>query len=303
MFGLNFKKEKKDILKRPPGRSRISIFFELFFRKLRDLCKANLLYVLAMIPAFIITLFVVGILSSRITGFFAPMLAEGMELAAADIANEEFSLAVIVLDIMIRFVLATAFTVFLGIGPVTAGMTYILRNYAREEHAWLWNDLWRNAKTNFVQSMIIWVLDIAVLVVMVVAFDFYLSLSGAASYLIYGLVFIAVMYLMMHLYVYQIVVTFRLPLKDVLKNAMLMALQTVPQNLLMIVILALIHIGIPYFGLVSGSIMTTFPVFLLLEALILIAASGFMTNFFIYPTVEKYIKQAERVDEDSAFDK
>ncbi len=297
MLGLNFKREKKDILKRAPGKSRISIFFELFFRKLWGLCKVNLLYVLTMLPTFVVTMFAVGILSSRITEFFAPMLAEGMGLTLADMANQELSLAIIIFDIMTRIVLSVAFVVFLGMGPVTAGITYILRNYAREEHTWLWSDLWRNIKANFKQSTVLWMMDIAVFIALVVAFSFYISMGGAALYLVYGLVFVTIMYLMMHIYVYQIMVTFKLPFKDVLKNALLMSLQTVPQNLLMIVILSAIHIGLPYFGMTTGSIMTVFPVFLLLEALLLIAASGFMTNFFIYPTVEKYIKQAENIDD------
>ena len=298
MFGLNFKKEKKDILKRPPGRSRISIFFELFFRKIWGLCKVNLLYILAMIPTFIITMFAVGILSSRITEFIAPMLAEGMGLSTINMANEEFALTIIVFDIIVRFVLSILFVVFLGMGPVTAGITYILRNYAREEHTWLLSDLWRHAKSNFVQALLLWVLDMVVFFALVVAFDFYSSLDGAAFYLVYVLIFVAIMYLMMHLYVYQVMVTFKLSFKDVLKNAMFMALQTVPQNLLMIAILAFIHIAIPYFGITTGSMTTAFPIFLLIEALFLVATSGFMTNFFIYPTVEKYIRQAERVDQD-----
>ncbi len=293
MFGLRFKREKKDILKRPPGRSGIFVFFELLFRKFWGLCKANLLYVLVMIPAFAVTLFVVGILSSKITAFFTPMLAEGMGIAAVDMANEDLALSVIVLDVMFRMVLSVTFTVFLGMGPVTAGITYILRNYAREEHTWLWNDLWRMIKSNFIQSTLLWVLDIAVFVALVVAFDFYVSLGGVGLYLVYVLIFVAIMYLMMHLYVYQVMVTFRLSFKNVLKNSMLMAIQTVPQNLLMIAVLALLHLGIPYFGLAAGNITTAFPLYLLMEALFLLAVSGFMTNFFIYPTVEKYIKQAE----------
>ena len=36
------------------------------------------------------------------------------------------------------------------IGPATAAMTKILRNYAREEHAFLWGDFLETFKKNFI---------------------------------------------------------------------------------------------------------------------------------------------------------
>ena len=69
MLGFTKSKPKKDIEKRPAGKSRISIFFEIFFRKFWSICKLNMLFSLIAIPAFVILFFITGILSASITDF------------------------------------------------------------------------------------------------------------------------------------------------------------------------------------------------------------------------------------------
>ncbi len=293
MFGFyNYNKPGKGVQKRDPNQPRTSLFFELLFRKLWDLCKVNLLYVLLLIPTFIITMVIVGVVTSRFTELAAPILANIMGLETADLSNMQLSTSLIGFDLGARIVLAVLFVIFLGSGPATAGITYVLRNYAREEHAWLWSDTWRNIKSNFKQSMGLWLLDLAVFFVMVVAFDFYAKAGGWGTVATYVLLCIATMYLMMHIYVYQIMITFELKFRHVLKNSVIMALMTAPKTLLMLIILVVVHIGIPVLFLFIGNIGIPMLIFILLEIIFLPAASAFTTNFFIYNTVEKYIKQA-----------
>ena len=49
-------------------------------------------------------------------------------------------------------------------GPCRAGMTYVLRNFACEQHAWI-SDIWDKAKENWKQGMLFGVLDMLVLFV------------------------------------------------------------------------------------------------------------------------------------------
>ena len=294
MFGFNHMKSGKGVDKRDPNKKRIAIFFEIFFRKFWGLCKANLLYVICCIPAFVIMLFVSGILTSGITDYFTPIIAQSFSNGPADVLSSVVELQVALFDMVLRTFVALLFMVFFGAGPVTAGFTYILRNYAREEHVWLISDMWQRTKSNFGQALIVWVTDVLAFVVLTLAFKFYLSISGPMSYLAGLIGFIAIVFIMMHFYIYQLMVTFELKLKDLYKNALLLVFAEVPKNLVVFVAIVLIHIIIPYFGTVMGNMPLFMPIFLFLEVVVLIAATGFMSNFFVYSTVERFIKAAQK---------
>lgn len=296
MFGYNYNKPGKGVNKRDPNQPRISIFFELLFRKLWDLCKVNLFYILTAIPTFIVTMIVVGILSSRITEAAIPLVANALELPRDDLSNPLMVSMVVKLDVVIRMLFAFLFTVFLGQGPVTAGITYVLRNYGREEHVWFFSDWWKNTRTNFRQALIVWVIDLAVFCIFTVSIGVYLTIGGAISYLVGVVIAVCLVYLMMHFYIYQLMITFENSLVAICRNAFVLAMQRLPQNLLMLLILLTVHIGLPIMGIMIGWKGVTWVLFLGAEVLILLAASGFMTNFFIYPQLQQYIKESKQED-------
>lgn len=299
MFGFNYAKPGKGVDKRDPNKKRIAIFFEIFFRKFWSLCKTNLLYVICCIPAFVVAFFVSGVLTSGITDYFTPLIAQSFGNGPADVASGTVELQIAIFDMVLRSFAALLFTIFLGAGPVTAGFTYILRNYAREEHVWLISDMWQRSKSNFRQGIVVWLIDLFALVVLTVAFKFYLGIGGAMSYVACAIGFIALVFIMMHFYIYQLMVTFELKLKDLYRNSILLVFAEAPKNLAIFIVLVLIHIIIPYFGTVMGNMPLFMPVFLLLELIILPAATGFMTNFFVYSTVEKFIFAAQESDQNT----
>lgn len=298
MFGYNYSRPGKGVNKRNPNQSRISIFFELLFRKLWDLCKANLTYILLSIPTLIVTMIVVGIVSSRITNAAMPIVAQMLGLASVDTTNAELMQYVVRIDTSLRIMLAFLFMVFLGQGPITAGFTYILRNYAREEHAWFFSDWWQHAKSNFLQALMVWIIDLVALCIFTVSIDVYAGFSGIAVYFVGIVVVVCAIYLMMHFYIYQLMITFENSLKNIYRNAFILTMQKLPQNLLMLIVLLAIHIGIPIAGFMLGWKASRLSIFFGAEVFILAAVSGFMTNFFVYPQLEKYINESDSGTED-----
>ncbi len=294
MFGYNYNTPGKGVNKRDPNQPRISIFFELLFRKLWNLCKVNLFYILTAIPTLLVTMVVVGILSSRVTEVAIPFVAGALELPPDDLSNPLMVSMVAKFDVFMRMVFAFLFLVFLGQGPVTAGITYILRNYAREDHAWFFSDWWKNTRTNFRQALIVWVVDLAAFCIFTVSIGIYLTIGGAISYLAGVVIAVCLIYLMMHFYIYQLMITFENSLVAIFRNAFVLAMQRLPRNLLMLLILLAVHIGLPIVGIMAGWKGITWILFLGAEVLILVAASGFMTNFFIYPQLERYIKESKQ---------
>lgn len=140
MFFNNYSKPGKGVNKRDPNQSRWQIFLDVFPRKLWDLFKLNILYLLVALPFFAITMLVSGIISS-------PMIDEAV-LKFVDMDFLKY-------DILFRSILSFLFMVFIGIGPATAGFAYIIREHANERPCMLVSDFFERFKSNFKQSILL----------------------------------------------------------------------------------------------------------------------------------------------------
>ncbi len=300
MFGYNYARPGKGVNKRDPNQSKISIFFEILFRKLGDLCKVNLIYLIVSIPTFIVTMICMGVVSGRIVNAVIPAIAKILELPVVDMSNPELLNLAVKIDLIIRVCFAYLFTIFLGQGPVTAGYTYILRNYGREEHAWMFSDWFEHTRKNFLQSLLVWLIDLVVFCLFVIAISVYMQLGGFLVYLAGLLSGIFLIYVMIHFYVYQLMITFKNSIKDIFRNAFIMTMQKAPRNVLLLLILLAVHVGVPVLGLLLGWDGKNWIIFFAAEVLILAAVSGFTTNFFVYPQLEKYIKADKEQSENES---
>ena len=148
MLFNNYSKPGKGVNKRNSNQPRIQVFFEVLPRKLWDLIKLNMLYMLTAIPLFIVTMVVVGVVSSVIID---------------TLATQFDNVSLVYWDLILRVVFAFLFMIFLGQGPVTAGDTYIIREHGREHPCWLISDFFERFKSNFKQGILLWIIDLAVL--------------------------------------------------------------------------------------------------------------------------------------------
>lgn len=168
------------------------------------------------------------------------------------------------------------------IGPATAGFTYIMRNYARQEHAFPWLDYKDTIKKNWKQSLAASLINAAVILILVVAIQFYsrqlknfvmivpLSICIAASFL----------FLFMHYYIYVLIITFKLKLRQIYKNAFIFAGVGLFRNLLVTVVLAafwgVLYLFEPYS-------------FILFLPTIALSFSGLLINFCVWPVIQKFM--------------
>lgn len=298
IFTRSFDKPGKGVdLNAPPKRSFFR-FWDIFGRKFTHFVRVNLVYVLTSIPTFLLVFFLTGLVSSAILEVpslqsvlqnLAQQTAENM--GDSNLMTQQLNQMIVMFDLFVRFVLTYLFVVLWGMGPATAGLTYVLRNFAREEHAWIWSDFKDALKSNFKQSAIVFLIDLVVFVLFYVAFAFYLQMSGFLGAMRYVIVMIAVIYTMMHFYLYPMMVTFQLSLKDLYRNALLFAIGKLPSNLLILAILLLVHVGsvLMAINFGGGYFMLILFVILLLEILILQSFSAFIVNFHAYPKMKKYM--------------
>lgn len=200
-------------------------YFIVSGRKFWDMVVLNLLYFLFSLPAIaiytLIGLLFLGNAGDAVGGALA---AEGM----TDIQILELKAAVhIVLSVGFGFLI----TALLGSGAPRAGLSFVLRNYSREEHAFLWSDFLENTKKNLGKGTVIFLID--VLFTFIICLDI-ASYGGAGTF--WGLIasyialFIFIIYILMHPYIYMILVTFGLKLKAAYKNSFMLTAVKIFQN-------------------------------------------------------------------------
>lgn len=231
LFGGNFAKPGPGVDKDAPKKKGIFLFFEIYFRKFWNIIHANALYFTASI-LFVMLLYVFApISSSSIDSLAQQMYTEGADIEAIN-AN---------LQVTLRSFFAVTMFGLWGCAPMATGYAYILRCYTREQHAWVWSDFVEKVKSNFKQSIVVFVADIAVLFLATNALAFYYmsyNATGEMLWLICASVIaiMCVLYTMMHFYIYQLMVTFECTTKQLFKNALLLAIAKLPMNALLAII-------------------------------------------------------------------
>ncbi len=275
LFFRSYNKPGPGIDPDAPQKRSFFRFFDIFFRKFWHFSKVSMLYSVALIPTFIIIAFFMLIVALKIS--------EG--------AMSEFSEQDMVWIILPALFLANMYIALWGAGPATAGMTYIMRNFSREEHAWLWSDFKDTVKSNFKQAIAVFLIDIVMAVLFYVAIIVYSSMTGIMGALVGVIYLMMAIYTMMHFYIYPMMVTFDLKLKDLYRNALLFAISKLPSNLFVAIVLVLLHLVLPiYFIFVGGQYtILILLVFLFLEVVIFQSFSAFLVNFNAYPKLKKYM--------------
>ena len=110
-------------------------------------------------------------------------------------------------------------------------------------------------------------------------------ISVIAKYII---VILSVIFIFMHYYLYTMLITFDMKLKDILKNSVIFAIAKLPLNIFVSVIVALIiGVSITYFlpGVIAAILLT-------------LSLTGFIVVFSTYPTIDSCMIQVQFPDED-----
>ena len=167
------------------------------------------------------------------------------------------------------------------IGPATAGFTYVLRNFSREEHSFVWMDFWDNFKKNFLQSFLVSIINLLAgfTIAFSVRFYYLLNAQKGGVYIVpFSLtLLISMIFIFVNYYIYIMIVTFHLNLKQLYKNAFIFALAGLFRNILTtlsVLIVALI-------------VFIIWPMGMLLIPLIALSLAGFIIVFNSYPLIKR----------------
>lgn len=272
LFFKNYSTPGKGVNKRDPNQPRYQIFVDILPRNMWRLVKLSVLYLSFALPFFIVTMLAMGTVSSQIINFLATRIPESVT-----------SESLIKYDLLIKIVLSFWFTMFLGQGPITAGLTYIVREYGNERHCWLISDFFSKVKSNFKQGIVLWLIDLFVACGGFIAIIFYMK---ANMYIFVAILFFVInTYFLAHIYIYQIMITYDLKLKDIFRNSILIALGKLPLSLLIMISLVFIYVGLPWVTVLYGQSIL-FLIMLAMEVFVFPALSAFTVNFCIYPILK-----------------
>lgn len=266
-------KARPDLESNAPVKHGFFLFFELFFRKFWRFITLNIYYFLVTLPMLIMVYFTVnGYFADQLiseSGEFMDMLP-GIGIFASIVSYiPQFLHTPLLILSMILY------------GPATMGLTYIFRNFAREEHAWM-SDFVSRGLSNFKQGLFFGILDIVVVWLLAngILGDFAFNVAAFGIVVKTLSVIALIVYLFMRHYFYTIAVTVNLSCFAILKNSWYFVVLGFWRNLWagFVCLLALV---VCFFTLPLVSLITL--------PLLFYSFSGFAVVFTCYPVVKKYI--------------
>lgn len=295
LFGANYSKPGPGVAKNERKKKGLARFYEIFFRKFWDLVKLNLLYAVTLIPAFAIVFLLSGMISNRL-GMTPEAVSAlgGSEISAADAARLS-----VTADLLMRLYISVFFVIFWGGGPATAGFVYILRSYLWETPVFLASDYFKRVRSNLGQSLTVYIIDLVIFTLFCFAYFFYGSMTSILRCLKYVILVPAFFWTIMHLYLYHLLVTYKLKLGELYKNSALFALSALPYSALTAAAVSFSILIWPAIGFTAAntrlaSIFVT-AVFVLLITL-QFSACGLYIECNAVTQIKKYIKEDSKVE-------
>lgn len=240
----DYERVGKGITKDPDQKLPLFKFLDIFFSHFSKLVLVNFIFILALLP------------------FAGIMLVEYLGLGN--------------LVFYIIFVLLGAV-----VGPAVCGFTKVLRNISCRRPVFIWSDFWKAARTNFKQGAIMGIIDMFSIVAMSFAFPLYYTMGEQSSFFKIPFAICLVcsfLFVMMHFYIYLLIVSTTLSLWKILKNSLYLTaieIKTSIVNLITTVILLLSFIILyPW----SAFMLVLLPSFL-----------GLLYCFNCFPAIRKHV--------------
>ena len=268
---------KRDYTEMDMPKNRMSLFFLVLKDHFFDLVKVNALQIIFWVPFLIWT-------------FMNLTVIQGIDaeaLLAAENGNKAFlgALSAYVTTWLIGCVPCLMIT-----GPSSAGAAYIMRNWARDQHAFLFSDFKDAFKSNWKQALGVSVINAFVPVLGYTAVSFYAQMAASNAAMMVPMILtlsaILVWALMLPL-LYPMMVGYELGFKPLLKNAMLMAAARFP-HMMLARLITLIPIAALLVGLLMGS-MTTILIVVMYYLLFGFALSRLIYASFANSVFDQYL--------------
>lgn len=199
--------------------NRWQLFWEMLRVRLSALVRLNLMYVVPWLPTMIVLM--IGALSFLTS--LNNMVDSGEMIAVGEL------LGGVVAPTLLLLVPCITIT-----GPFTSGVCYVTRNWARDEHAFIWSDFKDAVKENWKQSIVISFITSLVPLMLYVCWNFYGSMANDNAFMVVPQVLTMMIGLMWCLgvtYFHPLIVSYKLRMRDVIRNGLLLAVARLPMSI------------------------------------------------------------------------
>ncbi len=253
-------------------KNRWQLFMEMLRTRASALCRLNLIYILAWLPTLVVLVsLVTGALetlnapytmqnaykevvaaqnsgegvgadgsvtivtdaekgaSTTYTPEMIAQLAEFAALPEAEIAMMQVGdLKAALLRTLILFIPCIFIT-----GPWTAGVAYVTRNWARDEHAFIWSDMKDAMKENWKPALGLSAITAVLPLVAYLCWTFYGDLAANSVVMIVPqmlTLMVALVWSLAVTYAYPMLVTYKMNFRTIIRNSLLLAIGRLPMS-------------------------------------------------------------------------
>ena len=241
------KSGKGDFKKDDLPENRWQLFWDTLRTRMSGLCRLNLMYVVVWLPAIIIiTMTLISgfsnlntMIAARDGSLKAQVEATAGEENAVTYTDEQIAeiaaldpseyLRGSVFSLLLLMIPAIAIT-----GPCTAGVTYVVRNWARDEHAFIWSDFKDAVKANWKQALLTSAITSVMPMLMYIGWQFYGEMAKNQWIMMLPqilVLMIGVLWALCVTYMYPLMVTYDLKYRDVIRNSLLLGVAKLPMSI------------------------------------------------------------------------
>lgn len=236
------KSGKGDFRKEDLPTNRWQLFWEMLRVRISGLVRLNVITMIAWLPLII----VIGSCISNILNAVITFSDYNTYLATGEMGNltEEMIAQLATIDSMENFLLATTLQALSNLavflipaiaitGPVQAGMAYVTRNWARDEHAFVWADFKDALKENWKQGLGVSLISGLVPIMTVVCYRFYGEKAAESAFFLVPQMVTVILAFVWYLgtaFMYPLMVHYNMKFGAVVKNGIMMAIARLPQT-------------------------------------------------------------------------
>ena len=242
------KSGKGDFRKDDMPETRMQLFWDTLRTRFSGLCRLNLLYMLIFLPAMVVLLLSFTNMLSTISsvlaikeGTYETYIATAQENKVENpLTQEEFDELQKAEFNMANYLDSSIFTCLLWLipciaitGPFTAGLCYVTRNWARDEHAFAVSDFKDAVKANWKQALVLSSITSVLPLVVYVGWRFYGRMASQNMIMIVPqvlIVLVALIWAISITYMYPLAVTYDLKMKGVIRNGVLLGIARLPMS-------------------------------------------------------------------------
>ena len=233
---------KRDYSEQDMPKNRVSLFFRVFKDHFFDLIKVNFLQIVFWLP-FLFWTYI----------NFAAIQSIDVQ-AMVDAGGGYTELMAQINGYLFMWLLGLIPCVAIT-GPSSAGAAYVMRNWARDQHAFLFSDFKDAFKANWKQALFVSVATAFVPTLAYTAVSYYGAMATENIVMFLPMVVVvcaAILWTIMLPLLYPMMIGYELRLRDLLKNALLMGCARLP-HMVLARLITVLPIVIAFVGIYVGN--------------------------------------------------